>query len=91
MTGASFIVFNGVLKASSGLTAKSSIVEDGLMVQISQERMVELRKSLEKLEDFQIDCGPVDADEPDETICITWTNDTSDVNEGYIRNMESIH
>ncbi len=35
MTGASFVVFNGALKASSGLSAKSSIVEDGIMVQVS--------------------------------------------------------
>ena len=36
MTGASFVVFNGALKTSANLTAKSSIVEDGLMVQVSQ-------------------------------------------------------
>ena len=35
MTGASFVVFNGALKSNSGLTAKSSIVEDGLMVQVN--------------------------------------------------------
>lgn len=34
VTGASFVVFNGALKSNSGLTAKSSIVEDGLMVQV---------------------------------------------------------
>jgi MAD (mothers against decapentaplegic) interacting protein len=82
VTGASFIVFNGALKAASGLTAKSSIVEDGLMVQISQDKMVELRKALERLEDFQIDCGPINADSPDEIISIVWTDATSDANEG---------
>ena len=35
LTGASFVVFNGALKTSANLTAKSSIVEDGLMVQVS--------------------------------------------------------
>ena len=34
LTGASFVVFNGALKSTAGLTAKSSIVEDGLMVQV---------------------------------------------------------
>ena len=34
LTGASFVVFNGALKTSANLTAKSSIVEDGLMVQV---------------------------------------------------------
>ena len=66
----------------TGMTAKSSIVEDGLMVQISQEKMVELRKAMEKLEDFKIDCGPIHAETPDETISIEWTNDVSDINEG---------
>ena len=35
VTGASFVVLNGALKTSSGLSAKSSIVEDGIMVQVS--------------------------------------------------------
>ena len=39
VTGASFVVFNGALKTSSNLTAKSSIVEDGLMVQITSDTM----------------------------------------------------
>jgi MAD (mothers against decapentaplegic) interacting protein len=39
VTGASFVVFNGALKTSSNLTAKSSIVEDGLMVQITPDTM----------------------------------------------------
>ena len=34
MTGASFVVFNGALKSTLNLTAKSSIVEDGIMVQV---------------------------------------------------------
>ncbi|TRY74841.1 hypothetical protein TCAL_04497 [Tigriopus californicus] len=60
VTGASFIVFNGALKSASGLRGKSSIVEDGIMVQVSQERMLEFRKSLERMEDVEIECGPVD-------------------------------
>lgn len=54
------------------------------MVQITQERMVELRKAMEKLEDFKIDCGPIHAETPDETISIEWTDDVSDVNEGRV-------
>ena len=37
LTGASFVVFNGALKSTAGLTAKSSIVEDGLMVQVGRD------------------------------------------------------
>ena len=32
------MVFNGALKSNCGLTAKSSIVEDGLMVQVRISR-----------------------------------------------------
>ncbi len=34
VTGASFVVFNGALKSTANLSAKSSIVEDGIMVQV---------------------------------------------------------
>ena len=50
VTGASFVVFNGALKSSSGLRAKSSIVEDGLMVQIMPEMMVALKQSMKDME-----------------------------------------
>ncbi|KAG8234461.1 hypothetical protein J437_LFUL011860 [Ladona fulva] len=59
VTGASFVVFNGALKASSKLTAKSSIVEDGLMVQVLPDTLANLRTSLRNGEDFVIPCGPV--------------------------------
>ena len=42
LTGASFVVFNGALKTSANLTAKSSIVEDGLMVQVSHRGVTEI-------------------------------------------------
>jgi hypothetical protein len=46
VTGASFVVFNGALKSSSGLKAKSSIVEDGLMVQVPAEVLASLKQNL---------------------------------------------
>ena len=46
MTGASFVVFNGALKSTSGLKAKSSIVEDGLMVQVPAEVLAKLKQNL---------------------------------------------
>lgn len=81
-TGASFIVFNGALKSSSGLTAKSSIVEDGIMVQVSQDKMAEVRKNLEKMVDFPIECGPIGADQPDEVIQIKWIDGDMACNAG---------
>ena len=42
LTGASFVVFNGALKTSANLTAKSSIVEDGLMVQVRHRGVTEI-------------------------------------------------
>ncbi len=82
MTGASFIVFNGALKSTSGLTAKSSIVEDGIMVQVSQERMTQVRKSLEKMEEVRIECGPVASPEPDEVIVVRWIDEDCSMNAG---------
>ncbi|KAG0722476.1 Zinc finger FYVE domain-containing protein 9 [Chionoecetes opilio] len=63
---ASFIVFNGALKTTSGLSAKSSIVEDGLMVQIPADMMAKLREALQNMRDFDIPCGPTSAAQPDE-------------------------
>lgn len=77
VTGASFIVFNGALKSSSGLTAKSSIVEDGLMIQIPAENMEKIRDSLKNMKNYTIQCGCVNA-ESDETVNIIWGE--SDVN-----------
>lgn len=77
MTGASFIVFNGALKSSSGLTAKSNIVEDGLMIQVLPEHMQQIRENLRAMKNHTISCGCVNA-VSDETVNIVWgENDTN--------------
>ena len=43
-TGASFVVFNGALKPSAGMRGKSSIVEDGLMVQLTTDDLTQLKQ-----------------------------------------------
>ena len=68
LTGASFVVFNGALKSSANLTAKSSIVEDGLMVQVMPDHMTNILKTLRNMEDHTIGCGPLGAEQPDEVI-----------------------
>lgn len=82
VTGASFIVLNGALKSSAGLTAKSSIVEDGIMVQVSADRMLAIRKGLNNMEDTRIFCGPIGAEQPDETVLIKWVDASHTVNAG---------
>uniref|UniRef100_A0A0P4W5A0 FYVE-type domain-containing protein n=1 Tax=Scylla olivacea TaxID=85551 RepID=A0A0P4W5A0_SCYOL len=82
VTGASFIVFNGALKTTSGLSAKSSIVEDGLMVQIPADMMAKLRDALQNMRDFDIPCGPTSAPQPDEMVVIRWTSDDKNFNVG---------
>ncbi|XP_020295778.1 uncharacterized protein LOC109860825 [Pseudomyrmex gracilis] len=74
VTGASFIVINGALKSSMGLSAKSSIVEDGLMVEIMPEKMEALKAALKNMQDFSIGCGRQGASEPDETVNIKWVD-----------------
>ncbi|XP_061116503.1 zinc finger FYVE domain-containing protein 16-like isoform X1 [Conger conger] len=74
VTGASFVVFNGALKASSGFIAKSSIVEDGLMVQITPDTMEGLRQALREQRDFQILCGRTDSTETRENVNVRWVD-----------------
>ncbi|XP_036385443.1 zinc finger FYVE domain-containing protein 16 [Megalops cyprinoides] len=82
VTGASFVVFNGALKASSGFIAKSSIVEDGLMVQITPDTMEALRQALRDQQDFQIPCGKADSSEVRENVNVRWVDWTPAVNAG---------
>lgn len=82
VTGASFVVFNGALKTASGLTAKSSIVEDGLMVQIPPDSMAALKQSIKDMKNYSIACGSVGSAKPDEVITIQWVEDDKTVNVG---------
>ncbi|KAM9518462.1 zinc finger FYVE domain-containing protein 16-like isoform 1-T1 [Salvelinus alpinus] len=82
VTGASFVVFNGALKASSGFIAKSSIVEDGLMVQIPPETMEALRAALRGQTDFHIPCGKADGGELRDNVTVRWVDWSSPVNAG---------
>ncbi|XP_051848686.1 zinc finger FYVE domain-containing protein 16 isoform X1 [Antechinus flavipes] len=84
VTGASFVVFNGALKTSSGFLAKSSIVEDGLMVQITPETMEGLRLALRDQKDFKITCGKVDAVDSREYVDICWIDTDEKGNKGVI-------
>ncbi|XP_006035240.1 zinc finger FYVE domain-containing protein 9 isoform X1 [Alligator sinensis] len=95
VTGASFFVFSGALKSSSGYLAKSSIVEDGVMVQITAENMDSLRQALREMKDFTITCGKADAEEPQEHVHIQWVEDDKNFNKGVVspidgKSMESI-
>ncbi|XP_054994356.1 zinc finger FYVE domain-containing protein 16 [Sorex araneus] len=88
VTGASFVVFNGALKTSSGFLAKSSIVEDGLMVQITPETMDGLRLALREQKDFKITCGKVDAVDLREYVDICWVDSEEKGNEGVISSVD---
>ncbi|KAK6484287.1 zinc finger FYVE domain-containing protein 9-like isoform X1 [Huso huso] len=95
VTGASFFVFSGALKSSSGYLAKSSIVEDGVMVQITAETMEALRLALREMKDFTIPCGKADQEEPQEHVQVQWVEDYRNFNKGVIspidgKSMESI-
>ncbi|CAJ1072537.1 zinc finger FYVE domain-containing protein 9 isoform X2 [Xyrichtys novacula] len=95
VTGACFFVFSGALKASSGFLAKTSIVEDGVMIQITAETMDSLRQALRDMKDFTITCGKADQEENQEQVHIQWTEDDHNFNKGVIspidgKSMESI-
>ena len=82
MTGASFVVFNGAFKQAGGVRAKSSIVEDGLMVQITAKMMADLKDAMKSMMDYVIECGGLDSPEPEETITVKWVEDDNYVNIG---------
>jgi len=82
VTGASFVVFNGALKSTANLTAKSSIVEDGIMVQVLPDHMMELRKNLQDMQDVEIGCGPVGTEKPPEVVSIQWVDEDKAFNIG---------
>ncbi|MFT7818986.1 zinc finger FYVE domain-containing protein 9 [Arapaima gigas] len=95
VTGACFFVFSGALKASSGFLAKSSIVEDGVMVQITAETMEALRQALREMKDFTVACGRADQEESQEHVHVQWLEDDRNFNKGVIspidgKSMESI-
>ncbi|XP_055738374.1 zinc finger FYVE domain-containing protein 9-like isoform X3 [Salvelinus fontinalis] len=75
VTGACFFVFSGSLKAASGYLAKTSIVEDGVMVQITAETMDALRQALRDMKDFSITCGWADQEDSQEHVHIQWIDD----------------
>ncbi|XP_071232928.1 zinc finger FYVE domain-containing protein 9-like isoform X1 [Salvelinus alpinus] len=75
VTGACFFVFSGSLKAASGYLAKTSIVEDGVMVQITAETMDALRQALRDMKDFSITCGWADQEDSQEDVHIQWIDD----------------
>ncbi|NXU80801.1 ZFY16 protein, partial [Oreotrochilus melanogaster] len=81
VTGASSVVFNGALKTSSGFLAKSSVVEDGPMVQITPETMESLRQALRD-KNFKITCGKTDTGDIKEYVNICWVENEEKTNRG---------
>lgn len=83
MTGASFLVLNGALKTTSGLSGKCSIVEDGLMVQILPAKMTAIHKALKDMKDIEIVCGPTDGDVTQtEIVSLQWIENDTEFNVG---------
>uniref|UniRef100_T1J9R9 FYVE-type domain-containing protein n=1 Tax=Strigamia maritima TaxID=126957 RepID=T1J9R9_STRMM len=80
--GASFVVFSGALKSTSGFVAKLSVVEDGVMVQIPPDKMAELRQSLREMNDMALNCGPIDAETHEEVVFVQWVDDDKEFNVG---------
>ncbi|KFV18098.1 Zinc finger FYVE domain-containing protein 16, partial [Tauraco erythrolophus] len=84
VTGASFVVFKGALKTSSGFLAKSSIIEDGLLVEITPEMMESLRQALRDKRDFKITCGKTDTGDIKEYVDVCWVQKEEKTNKGIL-------
>ncbi|BFZ16767.1 hypothetical protein BsWGS_19806 [Bradybaena similaris] len=74
VTGASFVIFNGALKLSSGLRAKSSIVEDGLMVQVLPDALASIKEAIKNTTDYTVQCGLLDAATSEEVVELRWVD-----------------
>lgn len=83
LTGANFIVFSGALKSTTGLKAKMSIVEDGLLVQIPSNTMEELRAAIREMKDFKVLCCRSNEETSEEWVQISWADEELAVNLGY--------
>ncbi|KAM9761504.1 zinc finger FYVE domain-containing protein 9 [Menidia menidia] len=95
VTGSCFFIFSSALKASAGYLAKSSIVEDGLLVQVTVETMAEIRRSLREMRDYSVTCGRLDQPEGQELVSLQWLPEKCTDNQGIIspidgKSMESI-
>ena len=59
-----------------------SLSPDGLMVQITVETMVELRRSLREMKDYNISCGRIDQSDSQEHVQVQWQEKECTVNKG---------
>ncbi|XP_067937820.1 uncharacterized protein [Watersipora subatra] len=85
VTGASFVVFSGSMKESYDVTAKCSIVEDGIMVQITKEALDEFKVKLQNMQEYTVTCSRTDeGKEPNEQVRIVWIDDYKDYNIGVV-------
>lgn len=75
VTCASFIVISAALKTNQeGIKAKASIVEDGVMVQVTADVMKEFKQAIKDMKEYSVTTG--DPNSPDETsskVGIEWT------------------
>lgn len=79
-TGASFVVFSGALKGPG--EAKHSVVEDGVLVQLSPASMGSLRTALRAMRDWHVPAVPASPGEDAGHIAVIWTEDDQPKNTG---------
>ncbi|NXI36608.1 ZFY16 protein, partial [Galbula dea] len=77
VTGASYVMFKEALNITSGL-AKPTVVEDGLLVEITPETMKSLRQALRDKKDFTILCEGNVA----QHVEIYWVDNEEETNKG---------
>lgn len=79
-TGASFVVFSGALKGPG--EAKHSVVEDGVLVQLSPASMGSLRTALRAMRDWHVPAVPASPGEDAGHIAVVWMEDDRPKNTG---------
>ncbi|CAD5110939.1 DgyrCDS294 [Dimorphilus gyrociliatus] len=74
LTAATFVVFNGSLKTQGPAKARSVIVEDGVMIQLTADAIKELKSSLVATRPFKASCAEQDQ------VLVTWSHEQDEGN-----------
>ncbi|XP_055327435.1 zinc finger FYVE domain-containing protein 9-like isoform X2 [Paramacrobiotus metropolitanus] len=84
VTGTSFIIFNGSLKSMDHTECRASVVEDGIMVQITFRGLDELKVSLKAMKTivFKAQSSTPEGSTNQDALVIEWTDEQKSCNLG---------
>lgn len=86
-TGVNFIIFNGSLKSADGLECRATVVEDGIMAQVTMKGLTDLKAALKAMRGMSfkpaVDASATLANQQ-EVVSIEWTDAPKSCNIGCV-------